>query len=304
MVIVFASPVVEPVDEIPRILGQEMTWTGWDGSVWTLTGPFAKIPKLMPGVKGLHFPPMSVFTSGTPLVAGVDIAGYSAQGRPVFWPLLFRASTTEEWAQRYAAFFDSFHPVKAGVWRVGSGRSARELDLTGTFDGATSFDRDPFRTGLAKIGLELFAAQPMWRGQPIREQFAADSATVPFIDPVTLGPPFHISPTGTAATARITNPGDEPAYLKWTATGAGESLLMGIGEAIIDVPFPVPEGSVLVVDTDPRATFATLDGVDVTRELGFQMLAPVPARGTTDLTILIESGHVAAEITPQFWRAF
>ncbi|MFD6699682.1 MULTISPECIES: hypothetical protein [unclassified Microbacterium] len=304
MVLILASPVVAPIDDVPQASAREMTWTGWDGSVWRLTGRAATIPRLMPGVKGLHFPPMSVFTSGTPLVPGVDLMGYSAQGRPVFWPLLFRAPSVDVWAEQYAAFFDSFHPVKPGVWRVGSGTDARELELTGTFDGSIPFEHDPFMTGLAKIGLELFAARPLWRGEPIRETFGAEGTNPPFIDPATLGPPFHISATGTVTTAQITNPGDEPAYLRWTANGTGDSLLMGVGEAIIDVPFAVPDGSVLIVDTDPRATLATLDGVDVTRELGFQMFAPVPAKGTTDLTILVDSGSVTAEIIPQYWRAF
>lgn len=305
MPIVLAAPYTSPGDEIGLGLPRRMTWTGVDGVVWQLTRPGAINPRMGRGVKGLHMPPMTVFSSSTPLVPGIDLTGYALPERPVYWPLIFRASSADEWMQDHGAFFDSFHPIDPGTWTVGEGEDARTLQLTGTFDGSYSFTNDPFVTGLALIGLELTAPRPLWRGKPIQQTFG--SAEGEDFIPEGGGPPFHISDVATFSSATIDNPGNEPAYLTWTVHGpaAAEEVQLGVTGAVIEVPFEVPDGSTLVIDTDPAGQYATLDGVDVTRELGFQMFAPVPAGGDSPLTIAASTtASVIAELVPLYWRAF
>lgn len=303
MPIIFSTAVtaeeVPPADWAPL----PMTWTGWDGSVWPLVGSNAGNPRLGRGVKGLHMPKFSVQKSQSILVPGADVEGYTIDERAVFWPVLFRASSPAEWLAEHGAFFDSFHPVKTGLWTVGSGVSARTLPLRGDFSGGTVFDRDPVLSLWAMIGLELEAPRPLWRGQSIRQRFE-NTEGVPFIDPAG-SPPFHISRGASFAEARVENPGDEPAYMVHTMEGPLDLVTIGFGDAVIEVPFTIPDGSVLVIDTDPASRYATLDGVDVTRELGFQMFAPVPAKGTTPLTLTADgAGAVTVELTPLYWRAF
>lgn len=303
MPIVFAAPAAVPGSSPGAPQPRRMTWTGFDGSVWPLTRPQARNPRMQPGVQGLHMPRMQVVKSSSPLVAGVELMGYSLPEREVYWPLLFRASSAEKWAVEHGAFFDSFHPVETGVWTVGEGPTARTLPLTGVFDGTHSFPHDPFITGRAVIGLQLEAPRPLWRGRAIVKEFGADEGE-DFIPP-TGAPDFYISPAATFQQAQIENPGNEPAYLVWTVEGPSSDVQLGVGGALIEVPFPVPEGSKLVIDTDPAGQYATLDGVDVTRELGFQMFAPVPARGTSPLAIAAAgSGLVRAALVPLYWRAF
>jgi hypothetical protein len=302
MPIVLAMPaaVPEPI-VLPEPL--RMVWTGFDGSVWPLTRPDAVNPRMRRGVKGLHLPPVDVFQESTPLVPGVDILGYSLPGRSVYWPLQFRARSREQWEIEHAAFFDSFHPVQTGEWAVGDGDKRRTLRLTGVFDGDYSFDRDPFLGGLAVIGIELFAPRPLWRGKEIKKTFGGDEG-IDFI-PAEPGDDYYPSPTATFSQASIENPGNEPAYVTWVATGPLTGLQMGVGDALIEVPFDVAEGETLTIDTDPANQYATLNGEDVTRELGFQLFAPVPARGTTPLTITASpTGTVEAKLTPLYWRAF
>jgi hypothetical protein len=302
MPIVFAAPATTP--STPGVgLPRRMTWTGFDGSVWPLTRPQATNPLLRPGVQGLHMPRMDVFKSSSPLVAGVELEGYSLPEREVYWPLLFRNANTTEWAQQHGEFFDSFHPVQTGVWTAGTGADERTLPLTGVFDGSYSFDRDPFVTGRAIIGLQLEAPRPLWRGRPVAKEFSSDEGQE-FI-PITGAPDFYVSPSATFQQATIDNPGDEPAYLRWTGYGPLTDVQLGVGGALIDVPFPIPDGSELTIDTDPTGQYARLDGVDVTRDLGFQMFAPVPARGTSPLVIVAGGpGRVRAELVPLYWRAF
>lgn len=303
MPIIFSVPVTVEQVPPPAWAPMPMSWTGWDGSVWPLVGSTARNPRLGRGVKGLHMPRFNVQKSKSVLVPGADIEGYTIDERAVFWPVLFRAPSPDEWLDQHGAFFDSFHPVKTGLWTVGSGVDARTLPLRGDFDGGTVFDRDPVLSLWTMIGLELEAPRPLWRGQTIPQKFT-NAAGVPFIDPGG-SPPFHISRGSSFASAKVKNPGDEPAYMVHTMEGPLDSVEIGIGDAVIEVPFAVPDGSTLVIDTDPANRYATLDGVDVTRELGFQMFAPVPPKGTTPLTLSASgAGSVTVEITPLYWRAF
>lgn len=296
MAIVLAAPSSTPPSQSERDR-LVMSWTGWDGTVVDIGSIMA------PGVKGLHMPAMRRHTSSSPLVPGVEVVGYSIPERNVYWPLNFVASSADEWRAEHAAFFGSVHPLKPGVWTFGEGESARSIELVGTFDGMASFELDPFIFGYALIGVELMAPRPLWRGRPISETFGAADG-VDFIPPA-LAPTFHISAAATFSSAQIRNPGDEPAYLTWTVEGPLDTVQVGVGGAVIDVPFEVPAGSSLVIDTDPAGQYATLDGVDCTRQLGFQMFAPVPAKGQTPLTIIAGgAGSVTAALTPLFWRAF
>lgn len=296
MPIVLAAPATAPVAGTD-LLGLSMSWTGWNGftvDVGALMGP---------GVQGLHMPQVDLFQTSTPLVHGTEVTGYSVRERAVYWPMTFRAESSEAWRAEHGNFFDSVHPVEAGTWTVGEGDRARTLDLIGTFDGRTAFNLDPFLFGFAQIGLELLAPRPLWRGIPVVQSFGAVDG-VDFID-VGKAPTFHISAAGTFSTASIVNTGDEPAYPVWTVDGPLSTVQLGIGDALIVVPFTVTAGSRLVINTDPTAQFATLNGVDCTQELGFQMFAPVPAKGSTPLTILADgAGAVTVSLTPLYWRAF
>ncbi|HEY9310239.1 MAG TPA: hypothetical protein VIP82_20745 [Microbacterium sp.] len=303
MPIVFAAPLAAPSGS-SGFQSLFMSWTGFDGSVWDLSDPRGAVPGMGPGVKGLHMPAMTVYKSETPLVPGVDLMGYRIGERSVYWPLVFAAKNVDDWEAKYAGFFDSVHPIRPGIWTVGAGDKARTLPLTGQFAGDYAFTRDPFGTGRALIGVELTAPRPLWRGKPIRKTFYAE-ADVDFI-PDEPGDDYYPTPIATFAKAEIDNPGNEPAYLTWIVNGPQDTgLELGVDGAVIEVPFPVADGSVLKIDTDPAGQFATLDEVDVTSTLGFQIFGPVPSRGTSPLTITTSgTGSVTAELVPLHWRAF
>lgn len=303
MPIVFASPVAVPVSAV--LEARFMSWTGVDGSVWPLSDVYS-FPAMGRGVKGLHMPEMTVFESSTPLVPGVDITGYALPKRKVYWPLMFAAESADAWAASHAAFFDSFHPVEMGTWTVGTGDQARTLQLRGDFRGDYAFGMDPFVSGWAMIGVELEAPRPLWQGKPVGRTFYAEDE-IDFI-PDEDGDDYYPSPNATFSTATLRNPGDEPAYLKWIVRGPhpANTLSLGVSEADVEVPFTVDEGSELRIDTDPASeSYATLDGVDVTDQLGFQVFAPIPRRGVSTLTIEhTGTGSVRAEVVPLHWRAF
>lgn len=302
MGIVFAAAVREP-SQSKVFDGQFMSWTGYNGEVFALTGDGSN-PAMQKGVQGLHMPQMIVPSSSSPLAHGEELISYHIPTRQVFWPMIFHAHSAADWRTRHASFFDSFDPQLVGGWTVGKGDDARILSLVGSFNGNHSFQVDPFATGYAVIGLELSAPQPLWRGRSVRRTFLGAEARADFI-PNEPGDVYYLSSHSPFALANIDNPGNEPAYLTWTVNGPLSSIKLGVDGAIIEVALPVPEGSSLTIDTDPAAQFATLDGQDVTAELGFQLFGPVPAGGTSPLVIQAEgTGSVVAELTPLYWRAY
>lgn len=299
MGIVLAAPLAVPWTPPPAepLL---QTWTGFDGSEWVLSD-WSRMPSLRPGVTGLHMPRMTVYSSSTPLVDGAELTGYTIPPRPVYWPLVFKAGSVAEWRDLYAGFFDSVHPVEPGTWTVGEGRTARSMQLTGTFDDDFAFQYDPFLTGFAQIGVDLVAPRPLWLGEPVVVPFTGGDP-VNFIDE-NESPPFHISSEATFTDARITNTGNEPAYIEWTVSGPLTGVTVGVGGALVSAPDLV-EGDVLVINTDPAGQYATLNGSDYTKQLGFQMFAPVPAKKKSSLVVAgTGSGTVVARIQPRFWRA-
>ncbi len=314
MTIVLSSPLTSE-ETVPVAGNRPMTWTGFDGTVWRLTRPGSPNPRMLPGVQGLHMPRMDVHTSTSPGVPGAIITGYELPPRAVYWPLRFANRSIPEWEDEHAGFFDSFHPALEGVWTVGEGGDARTLPLTGSFDGTHSFERDPFVTGKAVIGVQLLAPRPLWRGRPIRRQFKA-----PEPSPFYPGPPFMISSGASYGNATIPNPGQEPSYVTWEIDGPHPAgVKVGVGDALVEVPFEIPAGRRLVINTDPSEQYARVgdlvddgagvlvlaDPVDAARDLGFQIFAPIPARGDVSLTLVTAgTGVIAASHTPLYWRAF
>ncbi len=305
MSIVFAAPYSEPEDSVPEWGARPMKWIGVDGTVWPLTGTGSSSPRMLPGVKGLHMPRFDVHTSSTPLVPGEEILGYSTPARDVEWRLLFRASSALDWEARHADFFDSLHPVETGRWLVGEGDAQRRLDLRGEFDGSHYFPRDPFVTGRAQIGLRLSAPRPFWVGKTISRTYRAE-AEPDFIPSDPDDQNYYPTSVTGYSSARIRNPGNEPAYVRWTVAGPHPpGVTLGVGTFLVTVPFEIPEGSTFILNTDPTAPTTTLDGEDRTSQLGFQVFAPVPPGGASKLVIASGgTGDITVELDPLYWRAF
>lgn len=302
MAIVYATPRVAPVPaEVAE--GRFMSWTGANGQVFVLTD--GSNPAMQRGVQGLHMPAMTTFSSSTPLVHGVDLRGYTIPGREVFWPLMFENRSASEWRTEHAAFFDSFHPVIPGTWTVGVGEDARTLPLVGSFDGMHRFDIDPFLMGYAAIGLELFAPRPLWRGAEIRRTFKPEPQP-DFIPADPADQNYYPTSIIGYSSASVRNPGNEPAYVSWEVAGPHPpGLVLGVGTFLVRIPFEIPEGSEFRLDTDPTADFATLDGVDKTVDIGFQVFAPVaPGAGSPLVINSGGTGDVTVKLTPLYWRAF
>ena len=286
--------------------GSSHTWTGWDGSVWDLSGWDSGV-SLGAGVRGLTMPPVQRFTSDSPGVHGSRWRGSRTQEREVFWPLrVFHAAGSQDWLDYDAAFWRTMHPDHTGVWTVTQPNGvARSLRLRCLDDGQQSFDTDPALLGWARYGVTLVAEQPYWEAEPLVRSWKL-TAPVPFLGPNGLGPPFYISQGSTMSKATIDNPGDIDAWPVWTIYGPTDTVTVGVNGRTVSVPFSIPAGGLITIDTRPTAQTA-LDGmgVEFTAQLGSFNFAPVPAGRSVPLSLsMVGNGYVEASLTPLHLRAW
>ncbi|WP_194385369.1 hypothetical protein [Microbacterium luteum] len=310
--IVSAPPLAAPVAPL-QWRGITSVWTGHDGSVWDLVDQASGAVLYRKGVEGLHFPRIVKNASTSRAISGKRLRGWRAESRDVFWPLYLWADGSDEWLARHGEFFDTIHPEKAGTWTVDGGRGARTLELTGVFDETHVYELDPLIRGWALYDIALEAAQPFWKGKRIRRGPWQAPASAPFFT----GPPFTISSSSNFASASIPNPGDVDAWGIWWAVGPLTEIELGVGDTLIRVPFPVADGEMLRIDTDPRRPTALLGdavapeatdlfvGDDVTRDLGLQDYATIPPASSVPLAVAATgAGSIFFDLIPLYFRAF
>lgn len=276
------------------------TWKGWDGSEWELSNPASGVFLTADGLEGLGMPDFTNYTHGSPVVHGEQWDGWLATGRKVYWNIrIYSDAGSADWVRLNRAFWKTMRPGKTGVWSVEL-PTGEKFSLTLRFkgDGGHSFTRDPTFKGWEVYGVELFPEQPFWEAAPVVESWGAEVKT-PFLGSEDIGPPFYVSPVTTIGTATLSNPGDVESYIRWTVTGPTLSVTVGIGGENTVVPFAVPDGKKLVIDTDPRNLIAELDGVDVMnqlREFNYPALQPGE---NVKLSLAMEgNGSVEARFTP------
>ena len=311
MALVFATPYFPSAPPRPWV-GLQMTWTGWDGSVWNLTSA-AEGAVMLPGVRGLTMPPIVHYSSAYASVPGARWRGHTVDAREVFWPIqLYSDIDSQGWVDRDRAFWKTMRPEKRGTWTVKlpSGQE-RKLDCRFSDDSDHTINHDPVLHGWSSYGITLTAEEPFWRASPIRREWNAGGA-LPFFPEG--GGGFTISPSTTLDSSAMPNPGDVDAYPVWEVHGPTTSAQVGVAGRNITIPFAVDENQILVIDTAPAQQSATLydisggqrvNPVDKTADLGIANFAPVPADSVTTTTLSLEgAGKVSLVLTPLYLRAW
>lgn len=318
MPLVLSSAVVNALPGTVRNWrGLSIEWEGRDGSEWNLTDPQGGVVLYRGGLEGLHFPRITKNSSTSRAIPGKRPRGWRAESRDVFWPIYLGGDGSDAWLDRHSAFFDTIHPSEPGTWKVSAGRETRTLQLTGVFEDLHAYERDPLMRGWALYEIALEAAQPFWQGARVRRGPWKAPETLPFFP----GPPFRISSSSAFGSAEIPNTGDVDAWGVWWVAGPLTEIELGVGGAIIRPPFPVEDGQLLRIDTDPRNPTAQLGaivldddgkldtdrfvGEDVTRDLGLQDYAAVPPGASVNLHVeATGAGAVLFDLIPLHFRAF
>lgn len=324
MSIAFAVPYIPPAPQVSPWQGISLTWTGWDGSEWDLTRPASGL-FLKPGVRGLGLPEFERHSSSSPMVAGSRHRGSSTKDRTAFWPLyLYSDQGSADFVARDRAFWGSLDPDLEGTWTAALPDGSRRtlgLRLSGADDDPT---HDPVQRGWASYGINLLADQPYWLGETVTKSWAQGDMRNHYItaeDRATYGYPddaiLYYSSGGALGEATFTNDGDVPAYPVWTVIGPTTAVSVGVGGADIIVPFTIPAGYAVRIDTDPvngqvlwygewdPLTKSIPAPLDRTTELdpGSAFVA-IPRGQERPLTIqMTGSGTIIAEVRNKYRRA-
>lgn len=327
--IIYGAPSVAPVDSAPSWSGTPMTWSA-KGLEFSLTDRAAGI-YLRPGVRGLGSTTTErVFTS-SPAVAGSKHEGVTTLDREVFWPLrIWHNGGSAEWMLRDRAFWSTMDPADTGLWTVTHPTGEhRSLRLRFVSDGDHTTERNPLRLGWDTYGVTLVAEQPFWEGPPVVKSWK-NRTYAPFFDPT--GPQLvNIAPGSDISRARIDNPGDVESYPRWYIDGETTSAAVGVGGVVVRVPFAVPAGKCLIIESEPDLIGATLydislielslpadqrkkpservigvdlvNPVDMSAELGEADFAPIPAGSSVPLSLeLTGAGAVEAMLPTRYRR--
>lgn len=322
MSIRYAVPSTPPGDPAPAWSGMPMTWTA-KGVTWPLTDRSTGI-FLKPGVRGLGTITAERHSSTSPAVPGSRHEGVSVRDRDVVWPLkIYSPDGSVAWMLRDRAFWAGMDPEDTGVWEVTLPDGAkRSLRLRFLDDGDHARRKNPLRTGWDDYQITLTAEQPYWVGEPEVQSFKAPPPPqVPFPEDGNL---VNISSGYSVEDATIDNAGDVESYPRWYIDGHTTSAQVGVGGVVVTVPFEVPAGQCLVIDSDREHLGATLyditvDGmalkpaqrvfgvhlinpVDKTRDLGENDFAPIPAGKAVPLSLALEGSGVVECLLPALYR--
>lgn len=296
-----------PPDYTPGWTSLSLEWEVGD-DVWTLTNPRSGII-MKSGIEGLLFPPIKHFVEESPAVFGAYWTGFTIDPRVASWPIrLFHDGSSLEWIALNAAFKESLNPAREGTLRCRTAASVRTIKLryTGGLDAA--LQRDPTFFGWADYDIRLVANRPLWAGPLVERRWgAAEPANFFTGNPAF---PVYISPSATLETAVMPNPGQVPAWPVWKlegpiTVGSGPTQLGVAGRTIL-VPFAIPAGQSLVIDTRPDAQTAILStGVDKTEDLGSWAFTSIQPGAEVPLTLAMSGdGRVTCSLEPLYYEAF
>lgn len=315
--LLFASPTTPPPIEAPPAnptIG--MTWTSWDGAVFDLVTGLQGVA-LQSGVRGLNMPPITRYSQTFAGIHGSRGTGWVAKEREVFWPiLLYKPVGDPTWGELDSLFWRSMHPERPGTWSVkGPTYEAETRTLSCSFqsDGGHAMSAIPSIRGWERYNIYLAAEKPFWMGPTIRRSWGAGSPAPFFSEKLT------ISSGSSMARATVTNTGDLEAWPEWTIVGPVDSASIGLNGRAIQVPFSIPAGKALRIDTDPTqqtirygdwdpAKLVLGNDIDRFEDMGSISFTPVPAGKDVPLALTIQApgsgAGVRMSLTPRYFRAW
>jgi len=213
-------------------------------------------------------------------------------------------------------------PDDTGVWEITHPDGAkRSIRLRFRDDGDHTITYDPIAFGWQSYGITFVAEQPFWEGDPeVRSWKNADYA--PFFDPS--GPQlFNIGSGADVSSAKMDNPGDVESYAKWFIDGETTTAAVGVNGLVVEVPFSVPAGKCLVIESDPDRIGATMytvqpgapskpservigvdmvSPVDRSADLGEADFPPIPAGSQVPLSLTLSGSGMVEALLPTLYR--
>lgn len=271
--------------QVTLIGGDGSVWDLSDGAVGLLTGPSLFAPA-----------PVTHWWGTSPLVDGSSWVGMRTDARSVTLPVVVETDDWTTWRSTDAALFQALHPSRECQLQVTAPDGVTRWMGLRYVAGGEIDDGDPLLWTSASYVLEFTAAIPFWRGSTI-------IAPLDPTDPVPLfpGPPFHINAKTYSTGGTITNPGDEPAWPRYTIQGPADSWSIKVGSASISSNTPLAAGQAVYIDTDrTQLTVVDESGVNVYGNLDSDTFAAIPAGTDVKLQVSIGGYNAVSQVTVEF----
>lgn len=296
-------PVLPP---LPSSLAERpnISITGSDGVFWDLADYDGHV-FLQPGFTGFDAPPVTVYSDGTPGIAGAAYLGSHDEARPVFLPVYTVGSTRAEAVSYRRALIASLSRGLNRLCVAETDGYRRYLDCyyTGGAEGAEGVDN----AGLlwAIYGLNFVALDnPYWYGDVVTPSSWVIPNARSFFP---LAPAvFTLSSSQVLGGTLIDNVGEVDAYPVWTLTGPASSLTLQLGTRTFTTNSTLLAGASLVIDTDPR-TQTLLDNTNVNRWGDVDTTAidlwPLPP-GVNAVTVTVTGGSGATALSMSYVPRF
>lgn len=274
------------------------------GTSWDLINGPVRLTRA--GLKGLGLPDVEYFTSESAGLDGERVTGWRLKARQVFVPVRFKDDAMSDTTGIQRQFWAGLQ-IGQRIQFVVTDRdgAVRTLSMRIDDDGGLSYKMSPDLVHVDSIGLGFTAADPWWYGGDVSASYSiGDAEGLDFFGDTAGAPDFNIATASGQTATTITNPGEEPMWLRWTIGGPSSRFRVGVGGRFVSGSFAIPDGSWLVIDTDPRVQTAYLDGVKLPfrsfTELDF---APVSAGQNVPISIeIVGQGLVTATGRPKYRR--
>jgi hypothetical protein len=276
--------------------GLAVSLVGVDGSVWDLVGGPVQA---MSGVAGIGSPDPERWWRDSPAADGSFHLGYRIPRADVTLPVRIKASTADDWLRTQSAFMSAIDPSGAcGLRITAPGGSARTLTMRLTGGLSPAYPIDPVYLRHAGYTLEFSADYPYWTASAVAYTWTG-TAQIPVN--ITTGKP-------------VANPGDVPAWPKWTMGGPWSQAWVGPDSAslvklnaVTASQGVVAGNDARIVDADPRQTSTSavrdLAGADKWADVTSRVFAPIPA-GDSAVRILAVGHSSGTVFTLQFTPAY
>lgn len=249
-------PAAIPVTTNPQLVGPSerpnISIKGGDGQNWDLSdldGPVI----LQPGFTGFDMPPVTLFTDGTPGLAGASWQGGHDDVRTVFLPIYTEGATRAEAVNTRREFLRSLHWARgaATICVAEADGYRRYLDCVYTGGAEGSEGQGDSGQHWTTYGLTLQAIDnPYWYGDLITPSSWAVADPRPFF-PLNPGV-FTLSASNVLGETVIDNVGDVDAYPIWELIGPATQLTLRRGTRTFQINATLATGEVLVIDTNKK----------------------------------------------------
>lgn len=300
MIIVPAAPAVEPppVPEPPPtthpLLGFGFALLGTDGTLWDLAeGPVFALA----GSSGFGAPDADQWWRVTAAFDGSTNLGVRIPARELDLPVQVKPLNETQWLQMDAALWDGLDPTKDAYLIVTKPNAeSRYLPVRFVSGGNVELEIDPMLMSESVYPLSFVAGDPYWRGTRVSLAYQLISD-----QPIFPGPPFNIGATNTVTNSAVDNPGDMPAWPKWTIHGPYNTVTVGVGAGTVTLSTPIPLGSSRIIDMDPRKrTITTNLGGDAWLEASSAKFEAIPPGEDIPLLLAVGGGTVDTSIQLDF----